>query len=153
MALNSFIGSNVLISASVPSTLNEAGFEGLTYTEIGQLQNTSDIGDEINLIPVPLLKQGRDTDIIGGRKGLVVEAMIAYDSGDAGQTLLRTNNGSQTVHTLAIYDGHAPTTSRWFATCLIAGYVQTGRDNNNAFTYKLRLAMQSDLYGPYDSTN
>ena len=153
MALNTFIGSTVLISASTPSTLNEAGFEGLTYTEIGQLMETTDIGDEINLIPVPLLKEGRDHDLIGGRKGLTVDLTIAYDKDDAGQNLLKANSGSQTLHTLALYDGHASTTSRWFVTCLLADNIQMGRNNTSAFTIRQKIAPQSNLYGPYDSTN
>ena len=154
MALNSFIGTTVSIAASEPSALTETGFEAVSgFQEIGQLQMVSETGDTINMIEVPVLKDRRVQRIVGGRDGSTVQLTISYDSSDAGQVILRAGAGTNTVHTLRFDDGFALTTSRWFMTCILADLRYAQRDMTTAYQFTQTLYPQSDIIGPFDSTN
>lgn len=154
MALNSFIGSVVSVAASAPSALTEAGFEAVSgFQAIGQLQMTSELGDTINMIEVPVLAESRVQRIVGNRDGGSVTLTISYDATDAGQAILRTGAGTNTVHTFRFDDGHALTTSRWFMTAILADLRYAQRDGTTAYQFTQMIYPQSDLMGPYDSTN
>ena len=155
MALQSFIGSQLHVSNGVPAAnaKTEAGYEGLTYTQVGQLMMLPELGDTRNQIEVPQLALGRVQRINGMADGGSAVIQIAYDGADAGQTILRTAAGTNSAVTFRIDDGHALTTSRWFIEAVIASLRYATRDGSSAYSFNLEIYPQTDLLGPYDSTN
>ena len=152
MALNSFIGSKLSVSASTPSAITEAGFEALTYTAVGQLMMLPEFGDQTNMIEVPQLSLGRVQRIVGMADGGSATITIAYDASDAGQNILRTGAGTNTVHSFKIEDGHAATnTSEWYLTAIIASLRYAARDGTSAYAFNLEIYPQSDITGPFSS--
>ena len=156
MALNSFIGSQVLITATAVTAYTETAFEAISasaWKEIGQLKSVGEIGDAVQMIEVPLLAKGRVNRIVGGVDGGSVDLMIAYDKDDEGQAIIRSGKGTNSVHILQIRDGHAKDTSRWYLPIVIADVRYAARDNATDYSFTTTVYPQTDLLGPYDSTN
>ncbi len=82
-------GSTLAISAASPVTEDAAGYAALAFTEIGQIEKIGALGAVFNKVEFQPLKGPKQK-----HKGSVdygsLAPSLAYDSADAGQTLLRT---------------------------------------------------------------
>jgi len=90
MALGTVAGTTIGISASTPATFDDAGYEALTFTNIGNIEDGGEHGrvyQEVTFNPI-------DTRGTKKYKGSFNEGnktlSIAYNSDDAGMILLKT---------------------------------------------------------------
>ena len=90
MALGTVAGTTIGISASTPATFDEAGYEALVFTNIGNIEDGGEHGrvyQEVTFNPI-------DTRGTKKYKGSFNEGnktlSIAYNSDDAGMILLKT---------------------------------------------------------------
>ncbi len=89
MGLGTVAGTKIGISASTPATFNEAGYEALSFTNIGNIEDGGEHGREyaeVTFNPI-------DTRGTRKYKGSFNEGnktlSIGYDSDDAGMALLK----------------------------------------------------------------
>lgn len=82
-------GSGLAISAAAPATQNEAGYEALTFTEIGGIEKIGTIGATTAKVEFQPLK-GPKQKHKGSTDYGSLQPSLAHDKDDAGQTLLRT---------------------------------------------------------------
>jgi hypothetical protein len=90
MGLSTVAGTTVGISASTPATFNEAGYEALSFTNIGNIED----GGEHGRVYAEVTSNPIDTRGTKKYKGSFNEGTkslsITYDSDDAGMILLKT---------------------------------------------------------------
>ncbi len=82
-------GTKLAISAAAPATQTAAGYQALTFTEIGKVESIGAFGavtEEINFQPL----RGPRESHKGGTNYGSLSPSIAHDDDDAGQELLRT---------------------------------------------------------------
>lgn len=91
----SYIGEAIAISASVPSTTNQAGFQALSYTNIIGCVMWDGTGDSSDDITVEGL-DGRKVHLNGLLDGGAVKFKFRTDAADAGQILLKSLNNQST---------------------------------------------------------
>lgn len=94
MTARTSAGSTLAISASQPSTYNEAGYEALVFTNIGEITDLGEFGRDYALVTHNPL----DTRATVKRKGSynegAMDLKLALDTDDAGQILLSTASES-----------------------------------------------------------
>lgn len=83
-------GTILSVCANAPATFNQAGYEALSWTEAGEVDNLGEFGRIYELLTrKPLASRGTIK-----RKGSYDEGglplQLAYDKNDAGQTILLT---------------------------------------------------------------
>ena len=90
----SSVGTVVAVSAALPATYNEAGYEALTFTSVGELQELPEFGAEQALATHTPLATG----IVEKRGGSVdygeVTLPIALTGVDAGEGILQAKSDS-----------------------------------------------------------
>lgn len=89
MGIMTAAGSKLAISAGLPATPNEAGFDALTFTEIGMCDKIGPVGATYGQTTFqPLV--GPEITIKGGVKYGLLNPSYAVDGEDAGQALMKT---------------------------------------------------------------
>lgn len=89
MTARSSAGATFSLSAAQPATYTEAGYEALTWTEVGEVTNLGETGREYNQVTHQPLKTRGIVKLKGSFNAGSFELQFAYDSDDAGQILLR----------------------------------------------------------------
>lgn len=89
MTVQTTTGMTVSVSAAEPATYDQAGFEALTFTAIGEVTNVGEYGGSANEVEHTPLSTG-ETQVY---KGVINNGSpsfdYAHDSSDAGQTILQ----------------------------------------------------------------
>ena len=75
--------------------LNQAGFEALTWVEIGKLVTLPQVGFEANVVTQNYVNTDFSSDAKGFINGTASEVMVGRDPADAGQIILRTAANSR----------------------------------------------------------
>lgn len=87
-------GSALAISAGDPATQNEAGYEALTYTEVGNIEKLGPVGGQYAKVEFQPLKGGKQK-FKGSPDWGTLNPTMALDSEDAGQALMFTASEDQ----------------------------------------------------------
>lgn len=103
MALTTYIGAVIGCVAATPATVDSTGFAALTYTTIGRITEFGEIGDSAEDATETTLA-GRTTHVNGALDGGTAAFTVLIDGSDAGQTILRTNNNTNTTVSFKITD-------------------------------------------------
>lgn len=94
-------GTTLAISAAAPATYNEAGYEALTWTTIGEVGDLGDIPAKIYEMVTWRNIASRGTSKAKGPYDLGDQTvMVGIDPDDAGQTLLDTANDSDAKYSI-----------------------------------------------------
>ena len=94
-------GTTLAVVATATTPADDAAWKALSYVEVGQIASIGPLGDSHERITVPDLKTGRLDSFPGNIDGTEQAVAISTEnSGDAGQTILRTANG--TANTVAV---------------------------------------------------
>lgn len=101
MATSTAAGTIVAISAGTPATQDAAGFVALTFTTVGGVEKLGTIGAsyaKIDFQPLngPLEKHKGPPDYGA------LQLALAHDNSDAGQTIVRTAGGSNSLFAFKI---------------------------------------------------
>lgn len=102
--MGSYIGSTLSASAATPATEDQAGYEALDWTEIGNLLSFGNLGATSNGITVEPVKTGVAKTYNGVKNLGEIPVALEFDSSDAGMTLLEAGNNTNTVHSFKISD-------------------------------------------------
>lgn len=97
MTLSTSAGTQLGVSVAAPATKTQAGYEALTFTDIGFLEKLGPIG--------PTFAKNEFQPLVGAKKkskGSVdygsLSPTMAYDPDDAGQTILAAASESKNDH-------------------------------------------------------
>lgn len=83
-------GTTLSISAAAPATYNAAGFQALTWTEIGEVSDLGEFGRQYNLVTFNTLGNRRTVKRKGSFNDGTIAAQMARAPSDAGQLILTT---------------------------------------------------------------
>lgn len=90
MAYFSSAGSTLAISAAAPASEDAAGYNALTWTNIGEITELGELGATSNLITHNPVADKITRKMKGARNYGAMNLSMARDTSDAGQNLLRT---------------------------------------------------------------
>lgn len=92
------LGTVFKVSAAKPATEDQTGYGALTWSTVGGVVSLPQRGDSVEDVNEAVLADGRVEHFIGAKDGGVLEIPIKYIEADAGQGILETGAGSNTVH-------------------------------------------------------
>jgi hypothetical protein len=96
MAIQTGAGATIAIGGSIygspNTTLAESlvEFKAITYTQIGEVEEIGEFGDERTIVPFISLADGRTRKARGSADAGDLQITFAYDAADAGQDALQT---------------------------------------------------------------
>lgn len=103
MSVMTTAGTTIAISASTPATFDAAGFEALTFTQIGEVASIDgDIGRIYELVTWNSLAARGTVKRKGTYNSGSMTVPVAIDRDDAGQTLALAARDSDDVHSFLI---------------------------------------------------
>lgn len=123
-SIYSSIGTVLSVSAAAPATYDQAGFEALTWTEVGLVGSLSSFGGSTEVNTFNVLKSGN----IVKRKGFTdygtITVGMARVSDDDGQTLLKSGfDGADKGKVFSYKLEHpAGTGLTQYGTCIVTSY-------------------------------
>lgn len=82
------VGTTLSISATAPATEDQAGYEALTFTQVGGVISVGEFGDSYEAAAYTLLETGRTTTTKGAVSGGTAAVVYIPDSADAGQIIV-----------------------------------------------------------------
>lgn len=124
-ALPNYIGGKLYVSAASPATANKAGYESLTWTEIGEIVSHGPLGATSNDIAQATL--GGYTRHANGSKDLGEISITCLDeTADAGQVIIAAASNTNTVHSFKVVD---PSTKHQYYQGVVANYQQSERND------------------------
>lgn len=90
MGVESTIGTAFYVSAEFPATNDVPGYEGLTWTKLGEVTDYGDIGSTTEMLEHVPVETGVKEKIYGVTDEGSYPLKAAKDSGDAGQDIIET---------------------------------------------------------------
>lgn len=94
------IETTIAHAVGEPATENAAGYEALTWVEVGEVVSIGEYGDTSEDVAVTKLKDGRTEHFNGAKDGGEMPVTCVREAADAGQVLVEANaNTNQTVST------------------------------------------------------
>lgn len=102
MTTHSVAGTTIGISSSAPATYNTAGYDALTFTEIGEITNLGEFGQKFNVIKHNPIKSRGTVKKKGSYDNGTLPLKGGYDSDNAGQILLKASASSDNNHFLKV---------------------------------------------------
>ena len=88
------IGTIVYVSAGTPATLDVAGFEALTWTEVGEVMEIGEYGADTNVVTYNIIKSGDVQKELGYTDNGSLPLKVVDTPADAGQVLLKAAQAS-----------------------------------------------------------
>jgi hypothetical protein len=88
MASRTSAGSTLRVSAAQPGTFNVAGYNALSWTEVGEITDLGEFGREYNLVTHNPLKTRATVKKKGSYNEGQINLQMALDDADAGQVIL-----------------------------------------------------------------
>lgn len=129
MPFTTSAGTTISLSAAAPATFNEAGYEALSFTEIGEVTNLGDIPSEVfQLVTHQPIKTRGMEKAKGGKNMGNQTIQFALSASDAGQALLEAASASDNVYSVKI--SH-PEIGDIYAQALIMSFQRTYGDVNS----------------------
>lgn len=95
-------GTTLAISATLPATYNETGFEAVSYTDIGEVVNLPEYGKASNLVTHNPLGDRKTYKFKGSYNNGSVTVQLAKDSDDAGQVIVLAANDSDNSYSFEV---------------------------------------------------
>lgn len=84
------VGSTLYVSATLPTTENEAGYEALTWAAVGLLEGVPPVMVEQNIISFTPVATGVPLKVLGSLVLSEEDLTLALTGDDAGEVILRT---------------------------------------------------------------
>lgn len=104
MGVRSSAGTSIKISAGVPATFNEAGYEALTYTTIGEVTDLGEFGREYALITHNPIATRGTVKLKGSFNEGQISMQLGLDTDDAGQVLAKAASLSDNDYAFQVTD-------------------------------------------------
>jgi len=90
MAAITTAGTVISASATLPATYDQAGYEALAFTSVGEITEVGEYGKEYNLVTHIPLATRRTQKLKGSYNDGSISLQMAYDPDDSGQAILVT---------------------------------------------------------------
>lgn len=116
-------GTALAISAALPATEDEAGYEALNYVEIGKVEQLGAFGSTQEVVNFQPLR-GPAEKLKGPKNFGALQPSLAHDDSDAGQTLLRTAADDETSKLYA-FEATYPNGAKRYFQGRVFGYPET----------------------------
>ncbi len=84
------IGTTIAIATGAPATIDQAGFEALTFVAVNGLVSVGEVGDDQETITIPDVTAGRNRTIKGVKTGTTIAIALREVPADAGQAAAKT---------------------------------------------------------------
>ena len=130
-------GATFSLSASAPGSYNQAGYEALTFTDVGKVTDFGQIPSRVYQVVSLQYIASSGTDKAKGGYDLGNQTItVALDAADAGQTLLATATNSTATYSIKL---DHPTLGTVYARALVMGGPKTWGDNNTPATQQITI--------------
>ena len=96
MTIAASVGTCVSVSASLPATFDAAGYDALTYTQVGELEAIGEINVRHAAVTFQNMCSGKTSTLKGAEEPVAITIDVALDRDDAGQTIMATARKSLT---------------------------------------------------------
>lgn len=135
-------GTTLAISASLPASYNETGFEALSYTDVGEITVLPVYGKQFNITPHTPLGDRKTYKFKGSYDNGDVAIEAAKDYDDAGQLIVQAALESDDSYSFEVTmnDG-----SIEYFTAKVYGYPTEVNDVNSITKTRIMLAIDSDV--------
>ena len=100
MSVNTSLGITIGVTTSAPATEDEAGYEALTYTNIGEVVNIGEIGPSAAVVNHDAIDKGYTQKFKGQINYGTLTLQMARDISDAGQVILKAGADGATKYTV-----------------------------------------------------
>lgn len=104
-------GTKLYVSATAPATYNKAGFEALSWTEVGEITDLGDFGKQYNTVTFAPINSRKTFKRKGSYNEGAISIQAARVGGDAGQTILLAGLDSDDSYSFKIAHNNIATTS------------------------------------------
>lgn len=137
MSISTSAGTSLGLSAAAPATYNEAGYEALTFTEVGEITDLGEIPSRIYELVTyqPIAKRGM-VKLKGGYQLGSQQLTCAIERDDAGQAMVDVATESDEVYSVSI--SH-PVLGTIYARALVMGGPSSYGDVNTVATRQITL--------------
>lgn len=130
-------GATIGLTATAPGSYNQAGYEALSFTDVGKVTNFGQVPSRVYEIVKVMYLAGEGTDKAKGGYDLGSQQItVALDPDDAGQALLATATNSKATYSVKL---DHPVLGTIYARALVMGGPKEYGDNNTAATQQLTL--------------
>ena len=146
MSTYTLAGAKLAVSVALPATEDEAGYDSLTWVEIGEIESFGERGRSYTSVQwLPLSKRREEV-----RKGSYTEGAPTYvlgkDIADAGQVILAA--GLLSDDDIAFKE-IAPDGSYEYFSGVVLGLSNAGGDVNTIQRQNLAININVDVIGPF----
>lgn len=104
MAIQSVAGASIAISAALPATFNAAGYDALTFTNVGEVTDLGEFGRVYELIRHNPINTRATRKLKGSYDEGQISMVVGLDMDDAGQALCDTASRSDADYSFRIVD-------------------------------------------------
>lgn len=147
--MSSAIGTRLAIATGLPATFDEAGYEALTWAEIGGLVDAGAIGDEDESVEIPNVTTGRTRVVRGAKKGMRTRASFVVVTGDAGQAAVIAAAATTNEFSFRVSDPGQTAAPEYY----VSGPVFNLQRNERSTTSYLGMSFEfADNYGIVSGT-
>lgn len=102
MSAETSAGTLFKISAGLPTTYNEAGFEALTFTAVGEITDYGEFGRKYNLVKHNPVATRKTVKRKGSYDAGSMTIPMALDNDDAGQIIMKAAANSDASYSVCI---------------------------------------------------
>lgn len=154
MADNIWLGAKVYICATPQTaTLNQAGFEALTWVEIDSVVTPPTLSEEVENASQKYVNRPRAAHQKGSYTGIRSEIVVGYDYDDPGQVILKAASKSKATYSLKLELTDSPNTATHTNSVIYARALVnpvslaggTGEDFVNP-TYPIQVTMDEPIW-------
>ena len=136
------IGTTISVSAALPATENDTGYEALTFTEILGVVSIGEKGDDAEDVTLSLVKTGRQEHSIGTIDGGILAVGCKELAADGGQVIIKAGMHSDVDHSFQIVDSVTGASQYFFGR--IANGKKTEKTASAYEGYNFEIRINSD---------
>jgi len=104
MAVEGSLGTTFHISAGIPATEDQAGYEALTFTKVGQIIQIGEIGGAWNNATATLLETGKIIKRKSSRDFGDLSMQMLRETSDAGQVIMNAAEDSYNPYSIKVLE-------------------------------------------------
>lgn len=135
MTIQQSVGTALAVSAVLPATSDEAGFDALTFTPVGKLQSIPDLDGTYDVVTADDLTLGEEYKEAGILRAGDGEFDVLLDDEDAGQNALYGLRGQRAALEITLKSG-----TKFYRTAAILSMKPTGLSPDSFVMAKVNLA-------------
>lgn len=142
MAIFSAAGSKFQLCADLPLAYNAAGFNDLTWTDVGEVTSIGEFGANYNVIEHLSLADKRTRKFSGSYNNGSMSVEMAFDALDSGQLLALDimDTGDECSVAIRLRDG-----SRYFSTGIITSFRRNVGTTDTMVTATVNVELNGDI--------